>query len=201
VKVLGVRSTSKASVVVEVNGQKRLFRDGEGIQFPRRMGGRQTIESDKIEFVGYGLQIPSVDLDDYASVDPAGKVVVFMGQGPKDLPPNSYRLLTARSRNAMAKRAVATIGPQSAGFGGRPGGTVPPADRDSSRSPASPPQGGRPASAVDNGDFTTVERYDRRSRPQTTSSTSCSAAPISRIPSSKRRWRDRSPSLRSRSKG
>src|SRR5438128_2322602 len=30
VKVLGVRTTSKASVTVEVNGQTRVFKDGEG---------------------------------------------------------------------------------------------------------------------------------------------------------------------------
>ena len=60
VKVVGVRSTSKASVTVEVNGETRMFKDGDGIVFPKRMGGRQTITSDKIQFVGYGLQMPSV---------------------------------------------------------------------------------------------------------------------------------------------
>src|SRR3954469_23408288 len=43
VKVLGVRATSKASVAVEVNGQTRVFKDGDGIVFRKRMGGKQTI--------------------------------------------------------------------------------------------------------------------------------------------------------------
>ena len=110
VKVVGVRSTSKASVTVEVNGETRMFKDGEGILFPKRMGGRQTISSDKIQFVGYGLQMPSVGDDDYANLDPAGKIVIFLGPGQKTLPPGSFRLVNARSRNALDKGAVATIG-------------------------------------------------------------------------------------------
>ena len=87
VKVLGVRTTSNASVTVDVNGQKRTFKDGEGITFPRNMGGKQTITGDQIQFVGYGLQIPSANIDDYANVDPKGKIVVYLGTGPKTLPP------------------------------------------------------------------------------------------------------------------
>src|SRR5437762_8821682 len=39
VKVVGVRTTSNASVTIDVNGEKRTFKDGEGITFPRNMGG------------------------------------------------------------------------------------------------------------------------------------------------------------------
>ena len=73
VKVLGVRTTSKASVTVMVNGQTRVFKDGEGIFFPKKMGGRQSITGDRVQFVGYGLQVPAADEDDYAGVDPGGK--------------------------------------------------------------------------------------------------------------------------------
>jgi hypothetical protein len=157
VKVVGVRSTSKASVMVEVDGQKRLFNDNEGIVFPKRMGGKQTITSDQIELVGYGLQIPSADLNDYANVDPRGKVVIFLGQGPQTLPPNSFRLVNARSRNAISKGAIATIGPTSVAR--RPGRAGAPDTPTTGATP--PPSGGRGAAAVDNGDFTTVERYDQ----------------------------------------
>ena len=37
VKVQGMRTTSRASVTVEVNGQTRTFKDGDGITFPRNM--------------------------------------------------------------------------------------------------------------------------------------------------------------------
>ena len=117
VKVLGVRTTSKASVTVEVNGQTRTFKDGEGIRFPRNMGGKQTITSDQIQFVGYGLQIPSASIDDYANVDPKGKVIVYLGTGPKTMPQGSNRLVGARATKAVEKGAIGVIGPPGGGFG------------------------------------------------------------------------------------
>src|SRR6476469_5392170 len=127
VKVLGVRTNSNASVTVDVNGQKRTFKDGEGIAFPRNMGGKQTINGDQIEFVGYGLQVPAANIDDYAKVDPKGKIVVWLGaNGPSTVGPESRRLLTARSRLATDKGALAVLAPAS-GFGfGRGGGNAAP---------------------------------------------------------------------------
>ena len=125
-KVVGVRTNSSASVTVDVNGQKRTFKDGEGITFPRNMGGKQTVTGDQIQFVGYGLQIPDAHIDDYASIDPKGKVIVFIGSGPKALPTGSVRLLAARSRSAIEKGAIAVIGPPGLfGFGGGRGRRVP----------------------------------------------------------------------------
>ena len=72
VKVLGVRATSRATVTVEVNGQSRTFSDGEGIAFPKNMGGKQTIVADQVQFAGYGLTLPSGTYDDYAKLDPKG---------------------------------------------------------------------------------------------------------------------------------
>lgn len=42
VKVQGVRTTSRASVTVRVGRETRVFRDGEGVTFPREMGGAHT---------------------------------------------------------------------------------------------------------------------------------------------------------------
>src|SRR5215211_756318 len=38
VKVVGVKSTSRASVTVDVNGQSKTFKDGEGVVFAKNMG-------------------------------------------------------------------------------------------------------------------------------------------------------------------
>ena len=84
VRVRGVRTSSNASLTVEVNGEKRTFKDGEGITFPRNMGGKQVIHGEEIQFVGYGLQIPSANIDDYADADPKGKVIVYLGQRTED---------------------------------------------------------------------------------------------------------------------
>jgi len=180
VKVVGVRTNSNASITVDVNGQSRTFKDGEGITFPRQMGGKQTIEARDIAFVGYGLQIPAAELDDYAEGSPKGKVVVYLGsQGPSNVPAGSNRLLGARSRNAVEKGAVAVIGPVSAFGRGRgtppaqpaPSAPAPPATG-RGEAPAQPPGrgqgGGRAAAQPDNGDFTTVQRYDTLIAPQLT---------------------------------
>lgn len=154
VRVRSVRTHSRASVTVQANGQTRTFRDGEGITFPRQMGGRQTVEGSEILFAGYGLEIPSAGIDDYANLSPAGKIVVYLGaQGPATLPQGAGRLLAGRARTAIEKGAIAVIGPAAAGGRGR--GATPPAG---ATAPAQP----------DNGDFTTVRRYDRVVTPQLT---------------------------------
>jgi hypothetical protein len=173
VKVLGVRTNSKASVTVDVNGQSRTFKDGEGITFPRQMGGKQTVQGSDIIFAGYGLQIPSIELDDYADASPKGKVVVYLGQGPSNLPQGSNRLLSARGRNAVEKGATAVIGPVSV-FGGRGrGGNAPGRGEAAAQPPAGrgqAPGGGRGGAQQDNGDFTTVQNYEAPVTPQLTAS-------------------------------
>ena len=190
VKVVGVRTNSNASVTVDVNGQKRTFKDGEGITFARNMGGKQTITGDEIQFVGYGLQIPAANIDDYANRDPKGKVVVFIGSGPKSLPTGSARLLATRSRNALEKGAIAVIGPPglfgfgrggrgatgAAGAAGAQGAAsaqgTPSATGAAGAAGAQPARGAQPTTArgaqPDNGDFTTVQRYDTPVAPSLT---------------------------------
>ncbi len=147
VRVLGIRTNSKASITVDVNGQTRTFRDGEGVTFSRQMGGKQTIDGSEIAFVGYGLEIPSAESDDYGDLATKGKVILYLGpQGPATLPQGSGRLLTARARNAFEKGAAAVITASAARGGGRGFG---------------PPQ-------VDDGDFTTVQRYEDITPPQVT---------------------------------
>ncbi|MEX2660692.1 MAG: hypothetical protein WD227_02135, partial [Vicinamibacterales bacterium] len=166
VRVLGVRTNSRASVTVEVNGQTRTFKDGEAVTFPRQMGGKQTIDGTEIAFVGYGLEIPAAELDDYAEGSPKGKVVVYLGPlGPSTLPQGSNRLLGARGRNAVEKGAVAVIA-AARQVGGRGRGDAPataaPGTPAPARgaTPAAQPGRGRGAAQPDNGDFTTVPRYD-----------------------------------------
>ena len=198
VKVVGVRTTSHASVTVEVNGQSRTFKDGEGVVFAKNMGGKQTITGDQIEFVGYGLQIPSANMDDYAKVDPKGKMVVWLGaNGPSTVGTESRRLLTARSRAAIDKGATAVFAPASgfafgrgagagaaarAGCASAAGGRADPANPELRRSPRPvnaarrrrPPGrgqgggGGGRGGQVDTGDFTTVQRYDQPVAPAVT---------------------------------
>src|SRR5207249_12271583 len=57
VEVLGIKSTNRSSVTIEVNGQKRTFNDGEGVTFPRNAGGKRTFTVNEVEFAGYGLNL------------------------------------------------------------------------------------------------------------------------------------------------
>jgi hypothetical protein len=166
VRVLGVRADSRASVTVEVNGQSRTFKDGEGIGFPRNMGGKQVVTGDQVQFVGYGLRLPDGEHDDYAKVDPKGKVVVWLGAaGFKTSQSNPYRLLlpNARNRAAIDKGAIAVIAPAvTGGFGARGRGSEAP------EPPTAAPPTARGRGVIDDGDFTTVQRFDNKVTPAVT---------------------------------
>ncbi len=167
VRVLGIRTTSRATVTVEVNGQSRTFKDGEEITFPKSMGGKQTITGDQIQFVGYGLTLPGGEHDDYSKTDPKGKIAVWLGpQGPKTSTTGLFRLLNtnARNRAAIEKGALAVIGPVAAAGAGRGAGRgTPPAG--AAAPPAAPGAGRGRGAAPDDGDFTTVQRYDNKVPP------------------------------------
>ncbi len=177
VKVQGVRTTSRSTVTVDVNGQTRTFKDGEGITLPKNMGGKQTVVAEQVQFAGYGLTLPGGSHDDYAKVDAKGKLVVWLGpSGPKTAGSGLGRLLggTSRNRAALDKGAIATIGPVGAGgFGGRGGR----GGNAAAAQTGAPATGGQPATgrgqgggrgAVDDGDFTTVQRFDNKVPPAVT---------------------------------
>ena len=173
VKVVGVKTSSRSSVTVEVNGRTRTFKDGEGIALPRNMGAKQTLTAADIRFVGYGLQIPSVDIDDYSGAETKGRVVVWLGSSGPRSAAGEVRLLAARNRLAIEKGATAVIGPPLFGRGGR--GQAAPAQQPGRSDAAAPdPQGekGAPADQAGRGgqrgrggaqptvDFTTAQRFD-----------------------------------------
>jgi hypothetical protein len=154
VKVHGIRNNSRSSVTVDVNGRTRTFKDGEGVTLPRNQGGKQTIAA-AVVFAGYGLQLPDAAIDDYAGIDPKGRIVVWLGsQAPASAGDVSRRILGARSREAIEKGAVGAIGAPSA-FGGPGRGGA-----------------GRGATADVNPEtaphFTTVQRYDAPVAPAAT---------------------------------
>ncbi|HEX5475048.1 MAG TPA: M28 family peptidase [Vicinamibacterales bacterium] len=172
VKVLGVDATSHSSVTVTVNGQSKTFKDGAGITFPKNEGGKQTLTLNDVEFVGYGLSLPSMKHDDYKDQDVKGKAVIWLGSaGPQGTDPGLRRLLGARGRNAVDnEHAAAVIGPPSAGrFGrGRANGPGQAARGQREGAPAAQPP--RRPSNGSLGDFTTVQRLDTKVPPQLSAS-------------------------------
>jgi hypothetical protein len=156
VRVLGVKSANHSTLAVEVNGQTRTFKDGEGISFPKNVGGKRSFTVDQVEFLGYGLDAPLANHNDYAGKDVKGKAVVYLGgNGPKGLSAEFRRALFGRARYATdQKQAVASVGVGGGGIGGRPGGA------------GGAGAGGR--GAIEQADFTTVQRLDHPLPPAVT---------------------------------
>lgn len=156
VRVVGVKSTNNSTLTVSVNGQTRTFKDGEGIVFPKNVGGKRSFTVDQVEFMGYGLDAPLANHNDYAGKDVKGKAVVYLGgAGPQGLSQEYRRSLGGRARYATDQRqALASIGPVVTGGGFRGGGG-----------------GGRPGGGNAAGvqpDFTTTQRLDNAIPPNVT---------------------------------
>jgi hypothetical protein len=154
VSVLGVRSTNRSTLTVDVNGQTRTFYEGEGITFPRNVGGKRTLTLNDVQFVGYGLYLDA-DHNDYKDIDVRGKAVVWLGQRePKGTnEQEARRLLLGRASLASEEMgAAATLAPPLGG-GGQRGG----AGRGGNQGQNTP-------------DFTTAQRLDSPQTPNVTAS-------------------------------
>jgi hypothetical protein len=172
VRVLGVKTTSRASVTVEVAGETRTFADGDGIALPKNMGGKRRFTIDRVEFAGYGLDAPGAGHSDYRGNDVKDAAVIWLGSsGPKGLDQATYRrLLMGRNRYATEQLgAVASIGPATAagragqaGGAGRAGGPGESAGPGRSGGPgeSSAAQGFGRGAPLPAADFTTVQRLD-----------------------------------------
>ena len=142
VRVVSVKATSHTSVTVEVGGERRTFADGDGIRFPRNVGAKQQKKIDRVEFLGYGLDVPAIAHEDYRGKDVAGAAVIWLGaSGPATIDPSRFRILNSRNMHATDERgAAAVIGAGPAPRAGR--------------------RGTPPAPAPNAPDFTTTERLD-----------------------------------------
>jgi hypothetical protein len=155
VHVLSVKATSRSTVTVQIGGETKTFADGHGVTFQKNAGAPRRVMIDRVEFAGYGLDIPAAHHVDLGAWDLRGAAVVWLGaEGPKEVDAETYRLLLGqRGRSAVEQaRAAASIGPD-----------LPPAD---------PPltEGGSPggragARSSDEpalvADFSTTERLDK----------------------------------------
>lgn len=159
VRVLGVKSSNHSTLTVEANGSTRTFKDGEGISFPKNAGSKRSFTVEQIEFLGYGLDLPPINHNDYTGKDVKGKAVVYLGSGPKGLGPQFRRALGGRGRYATDQRqALASIGPVGQGpFGGRQGG-------------GGGGGGGQSSRLAEQVDFTTAQRLDHSLPPMVTGS-------------------------------
>ena len=160
VKVKSVKTTSHSSVTVQVGKETRVFKDGDGITFPRNMGSKRSVTVDRVEFSGYGLDAPGAGYSDLAGKDYQAAAVIFLGaRGPKVLDADTgRRLLGGRGRWLTEQmHAAAAIGQEA-----KPAGE-PRANRANQANNADRRQ--RP-------DFTTTQRLDQPISPSVTASDS-----------------------------
>ena len=87
VRVARRQGASHSTVTVDVGGERRTFADGEAIRFQRNTGGRQTVTLDRVEFAGYGLDVPRAGHEDYRGRDVSGAAVVWLGAEGRAGPP------------------------------------------------------------------------------------------------------------------
>lgn len=167
VPVLGVKSENRSTITVEVGGETRTFKQGEGLRLPANVGAKRTFTIDQIEFLGYGLSAPFLNHDDYAGKDVKGKAVVWLGQtGPKVIDPRQHRrLLTGRNRTATEERHAAAVIAPGLVPGAMPGGMPPGGPPPGVTPPPGMPAGGPPVAqgaraGEPQPDFTTVQRLE-----------------------------------------
>lgn len=162
VRVVGVKATSHSSVTVEVGGERRTFPDGQGIQFPRNAGAKQQRRVERVEFMGYGLDVPALAHDDYRGKDVSGAAVIWLGAaGPASIDQSRFRLLNYRNQYATAnKGAAAVIGAGPAPRAGRGAGRAGQAGGAGQAGRAGQPGGAGQAGLNNAPDFTTAERLD-----------------------------------------
>jgi hypothetical protein len=160
VRVRGVKVVNHSTVTVRVGGESRTFKDGEGITFPRNVGAKRTLTIDRVEFAGYGLDVPGHT--DLRGRNLEGAAVVFLGlNGPKDIDQQALRrVVTGRSRHAIDQlRAAAAIGPANPNTSAQGRGGASASDGAGGRGGGAP----RPAP-----DFTTTQRLDQPISPAVT---------------------------------
>jgi hypothetical protein len=82
-EVVSAKTANRSTLTVEVNGQRRVFKHGDEVEFGPHVGGRRSFAIDQVEFIGYAMQDPTLGHDDFARSDLRGKAVVWMGgRGP-----------------------------------------------------------------------------------------------------------------------
>ncbi len=186
VRVLGVKSSGHSTLTVEIGGDTRTFADGAGVSFPKNVGGKRRFAVDRVQFAGYGLDAPGASHADFRGLDVKGAAVIWLGSsGPKGLDPTYRRSLSGRNRYATDQlQALASIGPEARGRGGRggqPAGEAPTGAAGNAGQPlpaagaagapvaaGQPPAGAPPAgrggfgggTPIPAADFTTVQRLD-----------------------------------------
>ncbi len=85
----------------------RSFAQGEGVAFRQSpQAGRRTLENAAAVFAGYGIEAPSLGIDDYRGLDVRGRVVVVLDGTPEGLRSDVAAHLGNEKRRAAARHGA-----------------------------------------------------------------------------------------------
>ena len=97
--------TEGSSAALVVDGQEQPLRVGPDLLLGARLPQPKAIQAPLV-FIGYGLHLPEVGYDDFASQDLKGKIAVYVNGGPGDI----SAALKAHSRGSETWRAAKAAG-------------------------------------------------------------------------------------------
>jgi hypothetical protein len=89
-----------SSVTLTRNGKAEPLVLGEDVNLGRAVKGAAAAVEAPLFFVGNALTVPEMNFDDFAGLDVRGKVIVFIGGGPSNIPGT----LKSHYQNALERR-------------------------------------------------------------------------------------------------
>lgn len=98
VPLVGIRPSVGSPFIVKQNGKPREMNvPGDIVPFSRRVADTVSLTDSEMVFVGYGIQAPEFQWDDYKGVDVKGKTILMLvndpqipGSGPGGLDPKTF---------------------------------------------------------------------------------------------------------------
>jgi Zn-dependent M28 family amino/carboxypeptidase len=98
VPLVGIKPTVSSPFTIKQNGKVRQMNvPGDIVPFSRRVAENVSVADSEMVFVGYGIQAPEFQWDDYKGVDVKGKTILMLvndpqivGSGPGELDPKVF---------------------------------------------------------------------------------------------------------------
>ncbi len=98
-----------SSLAMVRDGKVTALKLGEDANLAVGGGLAEKVDAELV-FCGYGLSIPEYKFDDFAGLDLKGKIVVYLGGGPSNVPGNLRSHYSTRAERWKALHAAGVIG-------------------------------------------------------------------------------------------
>ncbi|HRJ65444.1 MAG TPA: hypothetical protein PLR59_14000, partial [Brevundimonas sp.] len=117
---LGIAAEGATLSWTPAGGEPVVWRSGQEALFGVGREAGRFVQPGQLVFVGFGIDAPELGMSDYADLDVAGKIVVFLSGAPAGTAPEvAERLEAAKARTAEARGAIGTVTVNTAASAGR----------------------------------------------------------------------------------